>query len=428
MENFVINGGHELFGDVNISGAKNAAVAIIPAAILANDVVRIENIPKISDVSLIIKILDCMGASVKMINSDTIEIDSKALQNKRVPYELASHFRASYYLIGAMLGRFKNAEVAMPGGCDFGTRPIDLHIKGFKMLGADVDIVNGMVCAKAEKLVGASIYMDNVSVGATINVMLAAVLARGLTVIENAAKEPHIVDLANFLNSMGADVRGAGTDVIKIRGAEKLHGCTYSIIPDQIEAGTYMVAAAACGGDVLVKNVIPKHLESISAKLIEAGAEVIEYDDAVRVTRYKALNKCNVKTMPHPGFPTDMQPQMAVLLSVANGTSLLSESVWDNRFQYVGQLTRMGANIQVDGKLAVIDGVDELTGVKVKATDLRAGAAMIIAGLIANGETVIEDIKYIDRGYEDVVRKFAALGADIKRAEITEADNMVNAG
>ncbi len=428
MENFVINGGHELFGDVNISGAKNAAVAIIPAAILANDVVRIENIPKISDVSLIIKILDCMGATVKMINSDTIEIDSQALRNKSVPYELASHFRASYYLIGAMLGRFKNAEVAMPGGCDFGTRPIDLHIKGFKMLGADVDIVNGMVCAKAEKLVGTSIYMDNVSVGATINVMLAAVLARGLTVIENAAKEPHIVDLANFLNSMGADVRGAGTDVIKIRGAEKLHGCTYSIIPDQIEAGTYMVAAAACGGDVLVKNVIPKHLESISAKLIEAGAEVIEYDDAVRVTRYKALNKCNVKTMPHPGFPTDMQPQMAVLLSVAHGTSLLSESVWDNRFQYVGQLTRMGANIQVDGKLAVIDGVDELSGVKVKATDLRAGAAMIIAGLIAKGETVIEDIQYIDRGYEDVVQKFAALGADIKRIKTTEAESIVNAG
>ena len=428
MENFVINGGHELFGDVNISGAKNAAVAIIPAAILANDVVRIENIPKISDVSLIIKILDCMGATVKMINSDTIEIDSQALRNKSVPYELASHFRASYYLIGAMLGRFKNAEVAMPGGCDFGTRPIDLHIKGFKMLGADVDIVNGMVCAKAEKLVGTSIYMDNVSVGATINVMLAAVLARGLTVIENAAKEPHIVDLANFLNSMGADVRGAGTDVIKIRVAEKIHGCTYSIIPDQIEAGTYMVAAAACGGDVLVKNVIPKHLESISAKLIEAGAEVIEYDDAVRVTRYKALNKCNVKTMPHPGFPKDMQPKMAVLLSVAHGTSLLSESVWDNRFQYVGQLTRMGANIQVDGKLAVIDGVDELSGVKVKATDLRAGAAMIIAGLIAKGETVIEDIQYIDRGYEDVVQKFAALGADIKRIKTTEAESIVNAG
>ncbi len=427
MENFVISGGHELFGEVNISGAKNAAVAIIPAAILANDIVRIENIPKISDVSLIIKILDCMGASVKLINSDTIEVDSRALQNKSVPYELASHFRASYYLIGAMLGRFKSAEVAMPGGCDFGTRPIDLHIKGFKMLGADVNVVNGMVCAKAEKLVGTSIYMDNVSVGATINVMLAAVLARGLTVIENAAKEPHIVDLANFLNSMGADVRGAGTDVIKIRGVEKLHGCTYSIIPDQIEAGTYMVAAAACGGDVLVKNVIPKHLESISAKLIEAGAEIIEYDDAVRVTRFKALNKCNVKTMPHPGFPTDMQPQMAVLLAVASGTSLLSESVWDNRFQYVGQLTRMGANIQVDGKLAVIDGVDSLTGVKVKATDLRAGAAMIIAGLIAKGETVIEDIQYIDRGYEDVV-KFSALGAQISRVEVSEPEEMVSAG
>ncbi len=428
MENFVISGGYELFGEVNISGAKNAAVAIIPAAILANDIVRIENIPKISDVSLIIKILDCMGASVKLINSDTIEVDSRALQNKSVPYELASHFRASYYLIGAMLGRFKSAEVAMPGGCDFGTRPIDLHIKGFKMLGADVNVVNGMVCAKAEKLVGTSIYMDNVSVGATINVMLAAVLARGLTVIENAAKEPHIVDLANFLNSMGADVRGAGTDVIKIRGVEKLHGCTYSIIPDQIEAGTYMVAAAACGGDVLVKNVIPKHLESISAKLIEAGAEIIEYDDAVRVTRFKALNKCNVKTMPHPGFPTDMQPQMAVLLAVASGTSLLSESVWDNRFQYVGQLTRMGANIQVDGKLAVIDGVDSLTGVKVKATDLRAGAAMIIAGLIAKGETVIEDIQYIDRGYEDVVKKFSALGAQISRVEVSEPEEMVSAG
>ena len=428
MENFVISGGYELFGEVNINKNKNAAVAIIPAAILANDIVRIENIPKISDVSLIIKILDCMGASVKLINSDTIEVDSRALQNKSVPYELASHFRASYYLIGAMLGRFKSAEVAMPGGCDFGTRPIDLHIKGFKMLGADVNVVNGMVCAKAEKLVGTSIYMDNVSVGATINVMLAAVLARGLTVIENAAKEPHIVDLANFLNSMGADVRGAGTDVIKIRGVEKLHGCTYSIIPDQIEAGTYMVAAAACGGDVLVKNVIPKHLESISAKLIEAGAEIIEYDDAVRVTRFKALNKCNVKTMPHPGFPTDMQPQMAVLLAVASGTSLLSESVWDNRFQYVGQLTRMGANIQVDGKLAVIDGVDSLTGVKVKATDLRAGAAMIIAGLIAKGETVIEDIQYIDRGYEDVVKKFSALGAQISRVEVSEPEEMVSAG
>lgn len=428
LENFVIQGGSELFGEVNISGAKNAAVAILPAALLADDIVRIENIPNISDVSLIIQILDRMGAKIKMINKHTIEIDSRLVQCQSVPYELASHFRASYYLIGVMLGRFKNAEVAMPGGCDFGTRPIDLHIKGFRMLGASVDTIEGMVCAKAEKLIGASIYMDQVSVGATMNVMLAAVLARGLTIIENAAKEPHIVDLANFLNSMGADVRGAGTDVIKIHGVEKLHGCTYSIIPDQIEAGTYMVAAAACGGDVLIKNVIPKHLESISAKLEEAGAEIIEYDDAVRVTRFKALTKCNVKTMPHPGFPTDMQPQMAVLLSQAEGTSILSESVWDNRFQYVGQLLRMGANIQVDGKIAVIEGVQNLTGVNVKATDLRAGAAMIIAGLTAKGETTVEDIQYIDRGYEDVVQKFSSIGAKIKRVLVNETDIVSDVG
>lgn len=428
MENFVINGGKELFGEVNISGAKNAAVAIIPAAILADDVVRIENIPNISDVSLIIKILDQMGADIKVVNKDTIEIDTRVLQCRPVPYEFASHFRASYYLIGAMLGRFKKADVALPGGCDFGDRPIDQHIKGFRMLGADVNIVNGMVSAQAEKLVGTSIYMDVVSVGATINVMLAAVLARGLTVIENAAKEPHIVDLANFLNSMGADVRGAGTDVIKIRGVEKLHGCTYSVIPDQIEAGTYMVAAAACGGDVLVKNLIPKHLESISAKLEEAGAEIIEYDDAVRVTRFKPLTKCNVKTMPHPGFPTDMQPQMAVLLAIAKGTSILSESVWDNRFQYVGQLLRMGANIQVDGKIAVIEGVDHLTGVKVKATDLRAGAAMIIAGLVAQGQTVVEKTQYVDRGYENIVEKLSALGADIRRVPADPSETVANAG
>ncbi len=428
MENFVIQGGHELFGEVNISGAKNAAVAIIPAALLSDDVVRIENIPNISDVSLIIQILDHMGARIKMINKHTIEIDSRPVKYQSVPDEFASHFRASYYLIGIMLGRFKQAEVAMPGGCDFGVRPIDLHIKGFEMLGAKVETVNAMVCAKADKLVGSSIYMDTVSVGATINVMLAAVLARGLTIIENAAKEPHIVDLANFLNSMGADVRGAGTDVIKIRGVEKLHGCTYSIIPDQIEAGTYMVAAATCGGDVLVKNVIPKHLESISAKLEEAGAEIIEYDDAVRVTRFKPLTRCNVKTMPHPGFPTDMQPQMAVLLSLAKGTSILSESVWDNRFQYVSQLLRMGADIQVDGKIAVIEGVSNLTGVKVKATDLRAGAAMIIAGLAGVGETIVEDIEYIDRGYEDVCEKFSLIGADIKRVEIKEAETVSDAG
>ncbi len=428
MDNFVINGGHELFGEVNISGAKNAAVAIIPAAILADDLVRIENIPQISDVRLIIEILDRMGAQIKLINKNTIEIDTSNISYQSVPYELTSHFRASYYLIGAMLGRFNQAEVAMPGGCNFGVRPIDQHIKGFEMLGADIDIIDGMVSAKADKLMGTSIYMDVVSVGATINIMLAAVKARGLTIIENAAKEPHIVDLANFLNSMGADVRGAGTDVIKIRGVEKMHGCTYSIIPDQIEAGTYMVAVAACGGDVLIKNVIPKHLESISAKLEEAGAEVIEYDDAVRVTRFKNLTKCNVKTMPHPGFPTDMQPQMAVLLSIAQGTSILSESVWDNRFQYVGQLLRMGADIQVDGKVAVIVGKPKLTGVTVKATDLRAGAAMIIAGLVADGTTVVEDIAYVDRGYEDVVEKFASLGADIKRAVVKEEKSVQGAG
>ncbi|MCI6253603.1 UDP-N-acetylglucosamine 1-carboxyvinyltransferase [Eubacterium coprostanoligenes] len=428
MDNFVINGGHELFGEVNISGAKNAAVAIIPAALLAEDTVRIENIPQISDVHLIIEILNRMGAEIKVVNKNTLDINTTNINYQSIPYELTSHFRASYYLIGAMLGRFSKADVALPGGCDFGVRPIDQHVKGFKMLGAQVDIIDGVVCAKAEKLVGTPIYMDVVSVGATINIMLAAVKARGLTVIENAAKEPHIVDLANFLNSMGADVRGAGTDVIKIRGVEKMHGCTYSIIPDQIEAGTYMVAAAACGGDVLVKNVIPKHLESITAKLEEAGAEVIEYDDAVRVTRFKALSKCNVKTMPHPGFPTDMQPQMAVLLSIANGTSILSESVWDNRFQYVQQLLRMGADIQVDGKVAVIVGVPRLDGTTVRATDLRAGAAMIIAGLVAEGVTTVEDTIYVERGYEDVVEKFSALGADIKRVAVKEENTVSSAG
>lgn len=428
MDNFVINGGHELFGEVNISGAKNAAVAIIPAALLAEDIVRIENIPKISDVQLIIEILSRMGAEIKVVNKNTLDINTTNINYQSIPYELTSHFRASYYLIGAMLGRFNKADVALPGGCDFGVRPIDQHVKGFKMLGAQVDIIDGVVCAKAEKLVGTPVYMDVVSVGATINIMLAAVKARGLTVIENAAKEPHIVDLANFLNSMGADVRGAGTDVIKIRGVEKMHGCTYSIIPDQIEAGTYMVAAAACGGDVLVKNVIPKHLESITAKLEEAGAEVIEYDDAVRVTRFKALSKCNVKTMPHPGFPTDMQPQMAVLLSIANGTSILSESVWDNRFQYVQQLLRMGADIQVDGKVAVIVGVPRLDGTTVRATDLRAGAAMIIAGLVAEGTTTVEDTIYVERGYEDVVEKFTALGADIKRVPVKEDNAVSSAG
>ena len=418
MDNFVIEGGHELFGEVNISGAKNAAVAIIPAAILADDVVRIENIPAISDVSLIIKILDSMGAGIKMINKNTIEVDSRSLKCQSVPYELTSCFRASYYLIGAMLGRFKQAQVAMPGGCNFGVRPIDLHIKGFELLGAQVNTVEGMVCARADKLIGASIYMDQVSVGATINVMLAAVLARGLTVIENAAKEPHIVDLANFLNSMGADVRGAGTDVIKIRGVEKMHGCTYSIIPDQIEAGTYMAAVAACGGQVLVRGIIPKHMDCITAKLQECGVEVEERDDTLLVRRTHRLKRANIKTLPYPGFPTDMQPLMTALLTLAKGTSIVTEGIWENRFRYVDELIHMGANIQVDGQVAVIEGVKELHPAPLRATDLRAGAAMVMAALAANGVSEVDETIHIERGYENIVEKLQALGADIRRVEI----------
>ena len=418
MDKFIINGGRPLVGEVVISGAKNAAVAIIPAAVLSDDVCRIENIPQISDVTNCLRILYEMGASVKTVNAHTIEIDPRPIRTHIVPHEMAKKMRASYYLLGALLGRFGKASVSMPGGCDLGPRPIDQHLKGFEMLGADIALQDGMISVFADRLVGNSIYLDVVSVGATINIMIAAAKARGLTVIENAAKEPHIVDLANFLNSMGADIRGAGTDVIKIRGVEHLKGTAYSIIPDQIEAGTFMVAAAATGGDVLVNNVIPKHLESISTKLIEAGAEVIEYDEAVRVRRVGPLNKCVVKTMPHPGFPTDMQPQISTLLSVADGTSIVSEGVWDNRFRYTEQLARMGANIQVNGKVAVIQGVEKLKGAPVKANDLRAGAAMLIAGLIAEGTTEIEDIQYIERGYENVEEKFRRLGADIKRVTL----------
>lgn len=420
MEKFVIHGGNPLKGEVNISGAKNAVVAILPATILAQDVCRIENIPDISDVHMMVRILQQIGAKVTYIDDNTLEIDTATVNSYIVSHELTKYLRASYYLLGALLGRYNRARVAMPGGCDFGVRPIDQHIKGFEFLGADVSIENAMVDVRAENLAGSSIYMDVVSVGATANIMLAAVKARGLTVIENAAREPHIVDLANFLNSMGADVRGAGTDVIKIHGVSEMHGCNYSIIPDQIEAGTYMVAAAATHGDVMVNNVIPKHLESITAKLEECGIEITEYDDSVRVRYVGKLNKCNVKTMPHPGFPTDMQPQMMVLLSVANGTSIVSESVWDSRFRYVAQLTRMGANIQVDGKLAVVEGVEKLKGAPIKADDLRAGAAMIIAGLAAEGETEVENITHIDRGYEKVVEKFTALGAKIERRNFPE--------
>ena len=420
MDKFIITGGNKLIGDVTISGAKNAAVAIIPAAILSDDICRIENIPNINDVSLIARILHEMGANVKMINKSTLEIDPRHIVSPVASYELVRHLRASYYLLGALLGRFNHAMVAMPGGCDFGVRPIDQHLKGFAALGATYSLEGGMVNVTAQNLVGNNIYLDVVSVGATVNIMLAAVKAKGMTVIENAAKEPHIVDLANFLNSMGADVRGAGTDVIKIRGVSRLNGACYSIIPDQIEAGTYMAAAAATGGDVTVHNVIPKHLESITAKLEEMGVIVEEYDEAVRVIANKRLNKCNIKTMPHPGFPTDMQPQFAVLLCIAKGTSILNENVWDSRFRYVEELRRLGAQISVDGKIAVLEGVDELVGAPVKATDLRAGAAMIIAGLAARGVTQIEDIQHIERGYEDVVEKFRNLGADIRRVHVPE--------
>ena len=421
MDKFVITGGRPLRGEVTISGAKNAAVAIIPAAILSDGVCRIENIPNISDVSMISRILSELGAQIRLVNKNTIEIDPKHIHTAVVPYEMARRMRASYYLIGALLGRFLHARVSLPGGCNFGVRPIDQHLKGFAALGATWSLDQGMVDVKVDKLVGSQIYLDVVSVGATINIMLAAVKAKGLTVIENAAREPHIVDLANFLNSMGADIRGAGTDVIKIRGVDRLSGTTYSIIPDQIEAGTYMAAAAATGGDVLVKNVIPKHLESITAKLLEMDVDVQEYDDSVRVSRSGPLNRCNIKTMPHPGFPTDMQPQFAVLLSLAQGTSIITEGVWDNRIRYVDELRRMGANIQVDGKVAVFEGVEALQGAPIKATDLRAGAAMIIAALAAQGVTEIEEICHIERGYENIEEKLQALGADIRRVPVQVA-------
>ena len=421
MEKFVIKGSKALRGEIEISGAKNAAVAILPATLLAKGVFNIENVPDIRDISSMLEILEAMGAVVTYTARSTVRIDTRNINSKAVPYEQTKNLRASYYLLGALLGMYNHAKVAMPGGCNFGgVRPIDLHLKGFSALGAIISTDGGMIKAKAAKLMGTSIYFDKVSVGATINVMLAAVRARGITVIENAAREPHIVDVANFLNLMGADVKGAGTDVIKIRGVQVLHACDYSIIPDQIEAGTYMVAAAATRGDILIKNVIPKHLEPITAKLRECGAIVEEYDDSIRVYATGRLHGCNVKTMPHPGFPTDMQPQFTVLLSLCEGISIVTDSVWDNRFRYVDQLTRMGAQIQIEGKAAIVQGSAVLKGAPVKADDLRAGAAMIIAGLCAKGTTEIEDIIHIDRGYEDVVKKLSAVGANIARVDFPE--------
>ena len=416
MTKYVIEGGNPLYGNIEISGAKNAAVAILPAALLVDGPCRIENIPQISDVTLILQILRELGASVRTINRTTVEIDCSMVRNQPVPYELARKIRASYYLIGALLGRFGKAEVPPPGGCDLGGRPIDQHIKGFVAMGAQVEVQGGMIRARAKegRLTGGPVYLDMVSVGATMNIMLSAVRAAGNTVIENAAKEPHIVDLANFLNSMGADIMGAGTDVIKIRGVDRLHGGSYSIIPDQIEAGTYMAAVTAAGGEVLIRNVIPKHLDCITAKLAEMGAEIEEHDDAVLVRRTGPIHRTNIKTMPYPGFPTDMQAQIAAALCLAQGTSVITEGVWDNRYRYVDELRRMGAQIQVDGKVAVIEGVDHLTGAPVRACDLRAGAAMIIAGLAARGRTEVDHIYHIERGYEDIVRKLSAVGADIR--------------
>ncbi len=423
MEKFLIEGGKRLAGSVTISGAKNAAVAILPATILADGPCIIENIPDISDVCSLLHILSDLGASVKTINRTTVEIDASHIVSPVVDSDMARHMRASYYFLGALLGKYKKAAVSMPGGCDFGVRPIDLHLRGFQSLGAEYTIEHGLIHIEAENLIGNHVYFDKVSVGATINVMLAAVRSAGLTILENAAKEPHIVDLANFLNSMGANIMGAGTNVIKIRGVSKMHGTNYSIIPDQIEAGTYMVAAAATGGNVLIKNVIPKHLESITAKLIKAGATVEELDDAVRVSSNRDLVATSLKTMPHPGFPTDLQPQFTVMLTQAKGTSIVTEGVWDNRFRYVDELRRMGADIQVNGSVAVVEGAVNLTGAPVRAVDLRAGAAMVIAGLCADGVTEIEDIYHIERGYVDLVDKFTALGADIKK--VTVPDNFV---
>ena len=414
MEHYIIRGGNPLSGEVNIGGAKNAALAIIAAAIMTDETVTIENMPDVNDINVLLEAIARLGAKVTKIDRHTYKINGSLISDTVVDQESIKKIRGSYYLIGALLGKYKHASVAFPGGCNIGLRPIDQHIKGFKALGAEIDTTYGMVVAKTEKLIGNHIYLDMVSVGATINIMLAATFAEGNTIIENAAKEPHVVDVANFLNCMGANIKGAGTDVIRIKGVEKLHGTTYSIIPDQIEAGTFMCAAAATGGDVLIKNVIPKHLEAISAKLIETGCEVIECDDAVRVVGYGNLKYTNVKTLPYPGFPTDLQPQMAVVLALANGTSIVTESIWENRFKYVDELARMGADITVEGSTAIIKGMARYTGAFVTAPDLRAGAALVIAGLAADGISQVEDIKYILRGYEDFDVKLRELGAKIE--------------
>lgn len=418
MEKFVIHGGKPLTGDVTIGGAKNAAVAILPATILAAGKCLVENLPCISDVMASLQILSELGASIRMISRNTYEIDTTHIDCTEVSNELSRQMRASYYFLGALLGRFGTGQVAMPGGCNLGPRPIDQHLKAFAAMGAQDSVEYGMIRVESDHLAGAHVFFDTVSVGATMNAMLAAVLAEGQTILENVAREPHVVDLANFLNLMGADVHGAGTDVIKIRGVKSLHGCTYAVIPDQIEAGSYMVAAAITKGDVTLHNVIPKHLEPISAKLRSAGCEIIEYDDALRIRRDKPLRPLKIKTMPHPGFPTDMQPLMTVLLSLAEGTSIVTESIWENRFRYVDELVHMGANIRVDGQVAVIEGVKKLHPAPLRATDLRAGAAMVVAALAVDGVSEIDETTHIERGYENIVEKLQGLGAEIRRVEI----------
>lgn len=426
MEKYVVEGGHALSGAVSISGAKNAVVAILTATVLAEDVCIIDNVPNISDVKYMIMILEGIGATVERLDEQTLRIDTTNLYTHEISEELASKMRASYYFLGAFLARFNQAKVPLPGGCDFGVRPIDLHLRGFESLGASYTVSNGNVVLQAEKLHGDRIYFDKVTVGATINVMLAAVKAKGQTVIENAAKEPHIVDLANFLNSMGANIMGAGTDSIRIRGVEKLHGSEYSIIPDQIETGTYMAMVAAAGGDVLIENVIPKHMESITSKFRAMGCSITEYDDAIRIGRDGALNATNVTTRPHPGFPTDMQPQITAVLCLAKGTSVVKESVWDNRFKYLDELRRMGAQVSVSDRIAIVQGIDCYQPALVQAVDLRAGASMIIAALAADGVSEINNIRFVERGYESIVAKLQSLGAKIVKVPTpTPVDEVV---
>lgn len=417
MEQYVIKGGNPLYGEVEIGGAKNAALAILAAAIMTDETVTIDNLPNVRDINVLLQAIEEIGAHVERVDIHKVKINGSFIRGVNVDNEFIRRIRASYYLIGALLGKYKHAEVALPGGCDIGSRPIDLHMKGFRSMGADIDIAHGLVIARAKELKGTHIYMDKVSVGATINIMMAAAMADGKTVIENAAKEPHVVDVANFLSSMGANIRGAGTDVIRIVGVEKLHATEYSVIPDQIEAGTFMFAVAAAGGNVLVKDVIPKHLEATTAKLLEVGCQVEEFDDSVRVISDGHLKHTQVTTLPYPGFPTDMQPQMAVLLGIAEGTSTVTESIFENRFKYVDELTRMGADIKVESNIAIISGVKRYTGARVNAPDLRAGAALVIAGLAAEGITVVDDIYYIQRGYEALEEKLTKIGAKIARVE-----------